>query len=197
MINKSKYISKYNKNNVNESNYLGHLLLRIIISILLFLIVGIVCKTSIKGKEFIYNNVFNNNWSFTAVKSFYDKYLGGVIPSNYLFDDPVESVFNENLVYSDKNKYLDGVSLTVGKEYLVPSLEDGIVVYIGEKEGYNNTIIVQSMAGIDYWYGNLTSNGVNLYDYIEKGNLLGSANDKLYLVFSSNGSYLNYEEYLS
>ena len=38
---------------------------------------------------------------------------------------------------------------------------------------------------------------VNLWDYIEKGTLLGETKDnKLYLVFSKNGEYLNYKDYI-
>ena len=34
-------------------------------------------------------------------------------------------------------------------------------------------------------------------DYVEKGKLLGEAQDeKLYLVFQKDGSYLNYKEYI-
>ena len=53
------------------------------------------------------------------------------------------------------------------------------------------------MDGIDIWYGNMTSTSVKLYDYIEAGDLLGeTSNNYLYLVYSKNGEYLNYEEYL-
>jgi len=39
---------------------------------------------------------------------------------------------------------------------------------------------------------------VNLYDYVDEGTLLGEVNDNfLYLVYYSDGKYLNYEEYIS
>ena len=38
---------------------------------------------------------------------------------------------------------------------------------------------------------------LKLYDYIEKGELLGEAKDgKVYLVFSKEGKYLDYKNYI-
>ena len=54
----------------------------------------------------------------------------------------VEPVFNEQLTYNNKESYLDGVKLKL-ENNLVPINESGIVVFIGEKEGYGNTIIIQ------------------------------------------------------
>ena len=54
---------------------------------------------------------------------------------------------------------------------MVPILESGIVLYIGEKENYGQTIIIEQIDGVEVYYSNINSN-VKLYDYIEKGNLL-------------------------
>ena len=38
---------------------------------------------------------------------------------------------------------------------------------------------------------------MKLYDYIEKGSLIGEAKDeKIYLVFSKEGKYLDYKKYI-
>ena len=53
------------------------------------------------------------------------------------------------------------------------------------------------MDGIDIWYGNINQSSVKLYDYVEKGNLLGETiDDKLYLVYQKNNKFLNYSDYL-
>ena len=47
------------------------------------------------------------------------------------------------------------------------------------------------------YYANINAMNLKLYDYIEKGTLLGETKDnKLYLVFSKNGEYLNYKDYI-
>lgn len=186
---------KIKKNNPNLK-YIKNLSNRILITIILFLICSILIKSNNKYKEAIYKNIYNNNISFTGIKKFYDKYLGGVLP----FDTPLDKtklVFSENLTYQEESKYLDGVKLSVDNNYLVPILESGIVVFIGEKEGYGNTIIIQGMNGIDIWYSNIENESVKLYDYVEAHTLLGNAKgDYFYLTYSQNGVFLNYEEYL-
>ena len=79
---------------------------------------------------------------------------------------------------------------------MVPILESGVVVFIGEKENYKNTIIVEQTNGVDVFYGNIKSNNIKLYDYVEKGELLGEVNKELYLVFQKNGEYLDYKKYI-
>ena len=79
---------------------------------------------------------------------------------------------------------------------MVPILESGVVVFIGEKDDYKNTIIVEQVDGIDVFYGNIKTNNIKLYDYVEKGELLGEANKELYLVFQKDGEYLDYKEYI-
>ena len=75
-------------------------------------------------------------------------------------------------------------------------IDSGIVVYVGEKEGYGNTVIVQQSNGIDVWYGNVDNVDVNLYDYLIKNTIIGTSKDSLYLVFQKNGEYLDYKNYI-
>ena len=78
-----------------------------------------------------------------------------------------------------------------------PVLESGIVIFIGERDGYGNTVVIEQIDGIDVYYSNISTDGVTLYDYVEKGSLLGEAKDKtLYLVFQKDGEYLDYKEYI-
>ena len=128
----------------------------------------------------------------------YKDLFGSPIPFSDLIEKNKTSlVFDEKLQYKEKSKYLDGVKLTVSKNYLVPTLESGMVVFIGEKENYGNTIIIQQTDGIDVWYSNIKVSSVQLYDYVEKGSLIGETNDtNLYLVYKKDGKVLNYEDYI-
>ena len=71
-----------------------------------------------------------------------------------------------------------------------------MVVFIGNKEGYGNTVIIEDLDGVYNWYGNIDNTSLKLYDYVDKGTLVGEVNNTLYLVFSKGDKYLNYEEYL-
>ena len=106
----------------------------------------------------------------------------------------LKSSFQEKLTYSSISKYKDGSSLKVTSSYLVPILEDGMIIYTGEKEDYGLTVIIEQANGIEVWYSNLKNYRVKLYDYVEKGTLLGEVDNELYIVIKKDGKYLNYEE---
>lgn len=183
--------SKKKKNNNKSIN-----LTKFLLVIILTLITLIAIKKDIKFKKLFYKYIYEDSINFAKINEYYEKIFGSYIP----FEDTtnkVTPVFNEKLTYISSNKYLDGVKLTVENNYLVPVLQSGLVVYIGEKEGYGNTVIVQGIDGIDIWYGNVTNISISLYDYIDKKSLLGTAKDDvLYLVYKKDGEILNYEEYL-
>ena len=165
-----------------------------LITIIIMLVILILIKSNNKFKEEFYKQVYSNNISFTYFKNLYNRYIG----DSEIFDKVIktETVFNEEFVYESKEKYLDGVKLNVNKNYLVPINESGIVVYIGNKEGYNNTVIIQRIDGIDEWYGNINNINVELYDYVKKGEVLGEVDSELYLVYKKDGTVLNYEDYI-
>ena len=166
---------------------------------LLFLIVVfLICLISIKSnddfKDKFYKYVFSDNITFAKINKAYEKYFGSPIPFDDLID--TEPVFSEKLVYKNIKEYKDGVELEVDSEYLVPSQLGGIVVFVGEKDEYGKTVIIQQYNGIDLWYGNMDNINVELYDYVEEGTLIGNVKNKLYLVYRKNGEKVDYNEYI-
>ena len=90
-----------------------------------------------------------------------------------------------------EEKYLNGVKLTVEENYLVPVIESGVIVYIGLKDNLGNTIIVEQVDGIETIYSNIDLLNYKLYDYVEKGELIGETiNKNLILQFQKNGEYV-------
>ena len=176
--------------------YLRSLILRSMIVIIIFLIMAILSKSNTSYKDAIITNVYGKNISFTKVKKFYDKYFGGIIPLDKVIDKEI-TVFNEKLTYENATPYYDGVKLSVDKNYLVPIQEEGMIIFIGEKENYGNVVIIEGIEGIDIWYGNMETITAKLYDYVEKNTYLGTTKDNnLYLVYQKDGKFLNYQEYL-
>ena len=129
-------------------------------------------------------------------KSLYQKYLGGIEPITKIMEETTP-VFNEELTYESKDPYLDGTKLKVTPNYLVPILAEGLVVFIGEKENYGNVIVIESLDGIDIWYGYIKEPTVKLYDYVKKGAYLGATDDTyLFLAYQKDGQFLDYNQYL-
>jgi len=174
--------------------YIKNFISRCLICIILFLLISIICNFSDKNLLWFKNNIYGNNINFAYFNKIYQKYIGSYLPFD-IYEEKL--VMTEKLVYENKEKYLNGVSLNVGTNYNFHSLCGGIVVYIGEKEKLGNTIIIQGTDGVDYWYSNLENISVNLYDYVEKDVILGTTkNEYVYLTFVKDGEFINYEKFI-
>ena len=166
---------------------------KLLLIIVIFLSIIIMTKKDENIKLWINNNLLNRNFSFTYIKNMYTKYLGTILPFNTIND--VEEVFDEKLEYESIEPYKDGILLKVSNNYLVQAKYSGIVTFIGEKEDYGNTIVVEG-EDITIWYCNLNTN-LKLYDEVKKGENIGDTLDnKLYLVFIKDGKIVDYKEYL-
>ena len=148
-----------------------------------------------KFKNFMQNDVLNKNFSFGFIGKVYEKYFGGVLPQD---NNNTIKVFNEKLTYKSKEKYKDGYKLVVDDNYLVPVIESGVVVFIGNKDDYGNVIIIEGEDNTTITYGNIKNTDIKLYDYINKGKYLGEVSDNtLYVLLLKGGKYLDIETYLS
>ena len=200
-----KYLNSQKMKNKNKDNntstkkkILTSLLNKLLVSALLLVFSLCLIKFNPSVKSFVDKNVFNSNISFAKINTLYNKYFGNIFPISGLANSDIEPVFSDKLVYSKKEDYKEGVKLTVGNSYLVPVLESGIVVFIGDKDNYGHVVIVQQVNGIDLWYVGVDTDNLKIYDYIEKGKLLGeSSSSEIYLYYQKSGEFLNYKEYFS
>ena len=162
---------------------------------ILFVGVLITVKVNPTAASWVKTHVYMDNFSFAQIENWYNKYIGGIFSSN---DDEVTQVFSGTIPYTSLEPYYDGVRLKVSSGSVVESLLSGIIVSIGETEHYGNTIVVEQVDAVSVWYGNVDVSDVKLYDYVEKGQILGmSRSEELYLVLMKDGAYLNYQDYVA
>ncbi len=192
----NKYLSK-NKKKKRFSNVLYSIFIKLLICVLIVISVLIVIKIDKDNSGKISSFLYDNNISFARINKWYNEHFGDVLPFSGDVKSSVTPVFSESLEYKDASIYKDGVSLSVDDSYLVPILNDGIVVFSGLKEGYGGVVIIQQSDGVDVWYGNIENINVKLYDYVSKGEFLGEVHSNLYLVFQKDGKYLDYKEFIS
>ena len=167
-----------------------------LLSIIILLVGMISVRQYPELKQSIQKKVYEDNLEFAKAKKLYDEYLGSYVPLSGIFQEE-QAVFSETISYKTKEEYKDGVKLKVDSNYMVPAMNTGIVVFIGEKEGYGNTVIIEQTDGTDVFYGNVSNVNVNIYDYVEKGSLIGEvSNNELYLVFQKEGNVIDYKEYI-
>ena len=192
-------LKRKNKPKLKENKVTNHIksfFIKSFFCISIFLIALIAIKKDPTLKETIYKHVYENNFSFSKINKLYKKYFGEVIPLENILPKE-EMVFKEDLKYEESTPYKNGVKLSTSINYLIPSIESGIVVFIGEKEHYGNTIIIQGVDGVDVWYGNTDNINVKLYDYVEKGTMIAQTKtEDLYLVFQKEGKFLDYKKYI-
>ena len=163
---------------------------KILITVVLFLITIISFKSNALFKEWFYKNILDKTLSFTKIASKYESLFGTPIPFKNV---SLEPVFSEKLEYTSKERYKKGVLVNVSNN-LIPSIGKGLVIFIGQKDGENCIIVEQE--DIDVNYCMLKNIGVKLYDHVDAGTYIGEVNKKLFLYFTKDGEFLNYEDYI-
>ena len=192
---KKASLKTVDNSNSSKIKYLKNLVTRTLLSIILVISVSIITKINSDNAIIINDYLFQDSLQFTKINKWYQDKFGTLIPSTNENSDLVFS--SSDLTTNPYENYLDGVKIKVAKGSPISLLNGGIIVFIGDKEEYGKTVIIQGNDGIDYWYGGLTNISINLYDYIEKDTLIGeSLEDYIYLVLEKDSSYVNYEEYL-
>lgn len=188
--------NKTKKMQIIKNKNLIKTLNKLMITIVLTLITLILLTKNPNFKKTFYKNIYENNISFAKINQIYQQKFGSPIPFKNIFNSKATPVFNEKLKYEKLTPYKEGIKLIVEPNYLVPALRSGIVIFIGDKPEYKNTIIIQQNDGIEVWYSNIKNKNVQMYDYIDQGTLLGEVEKELILQFNKNGKAIDYQPYL-
>ena len=131
MNNEYKSVSKFLNKEKSEFCFvkvIKKLFSKVLVCILLLLVGLIVLKYDKNNSQIIYKFIYEDNISFAKIKTKLENTFGDILPFEETINKNVVSVFNEELTYKSVNKYKDGVSLEVEESYLIPSLEEGIVI---------------------------------------------------------------------
>ena len=195
----NKKLKKEKKDDDNKSTlskFLFTILIKSLIVVLLFLLSMIFIRQNDKNKKIFKEKVYNNSLSFAKIYNLYSKYLGDALPFKDTIKDDTKKVSNEKITYSSIKKEGDDYLLVVPSNYILQSIKSGIVIEVKKDDKYKNIVKIQDKSGVNITYKNLNEVEVKLYDYVEKGEILGSISDKLYINFEKDGKYLSYEKYL-
>ena len=155
-----------NKKDSKANNIFKKILSKLFTIVIFTMIVITLSNMSPKFKSFIVDKVLNSTIDFSFVNKLSNKVTNVFKTSN----NTLPVVKEEN---NRKERYKDGIKY--------------IVTYIGNKDGYNNTVIIQQSNGYYAWYGNIKEE-VKLYDYIESGSKIGETltNEYYYILLKDN-----------
>lgn len=176
---------------VKSNSKLSLIITKILLCSIMIFSFLIYFKLDDENMSYIKDLLFTNSMQFTSFNEFYENIFGSVAPSI----SNEEFVFNDSLVVLNSESLTDYELLSIDSS-IITALEGGIIVYIGEKDEFGYTVIVQGNDGYDVWYGNISNTSLTLYDYISSGELIGEVNaSELYLKIQNNDGILTYEEY--
>lgn len=187
---------KIKKTPSEEDNKISKIFTKILLSVIFILVSTIYIKLDPENLNYFKKHLFESNLTFTKMNNWYHDTFGNILPT---VKEPQDTLVSSNLNSSaKKEKYLDGYKIESSAMNPISSIASGILVYMGEKEGYGNTLIIQGVDGVDIWYGGLTDTNLKLYDYIDANTILGNTKENFYyLLFQKSGEYLTYEDYFN
>lgn len=165
-------------------------LFKILASACLVLIVAIIFQND--GKYFepfkeVVQSALEQDFQFAAVSEWYEDKFGkplALLPFSNDKKEPDSEQIEPEYALPAAGRILqefeaNGQSITIETEKgeTVSAMKEGVVRFIGEKEGFGKTVIIQHSDKSESWYGNLHSIDADLYQFIEKGASVGTASD--------------------
>ena len=176
-----------NKKNINL------FITKVLLSIIFVLTILIASNYNNKFLLLMKNRVINSNWKFSYFNNEVSKLFG---KSVLTAPQKTQTVFYEEERKPTIESINDKTKIIYDSNTSINAIQSGIVVFAGEKDDLGYTVIIQGIDECDIWYSNLTNNNINLYDYVEKGQIIGEVNDYLIIDIIKNKKHLIYEEYI-
>ncbi len=166
---------------------------RVLICIIILLLSLIGTSINSKVKNFYKEYIFNDSFQFMKFNNFFSK-IAGTTEEKEENSVPVMKSFLE---YESKEKFLNGEKYYGVKDNFVTTLSGGIVTFVGDKDDYGRTVIIQGSNGFDIWYFLLDETDVKIYDYVKASEIIGNIDKEFGLVITKDNKYYTYEEYVN
>lgn len=192
---RQEYLKNTYSNNKKEKKkklkYIDKLFIRIFFSSICLLLITLITNISPNNKDKI-NSFLNHNINFLNIsKSINNLFNNNIFNYGEVF--VYSQTFYEEVNYDNEINYISSATFA-GVEALV----DGVVIKI-EKNGNCFNIVILASDGIYYEYINLESIDVNIYSYINQGEVIGKAkyiNNKytFCLKIKKDNKYISYYE---
>jgi stage IV sporulation protein FA len=161
---------------------------KLLASAVLVLLVAIMFRNDTPGldpaRSFVTKSM-NEEFKFAAVSDWYEGTFGkplALFPEKTeekteLVDGPSYALPASGKILEEFGENGQRITIETGKGAMVEAMNGGLVLEIGEKEGFGQTVVIQHPDKSESWYGNLSAVDVTLYEYIEKGAVVGKATD--------------------
>jgi stage IV sporulation protein FA len=162
-------------------------LFKVLAAACLFLVMAILFRNETStfdpARNFVKQS-FDKDFQFATVSNWYEDKFGKPLA---LFPMPKDKSNEENIengqhyalpasgkILEDFEESGQRVMIETSKDAGVEAMSEGMVRFVGEKEGFGKTVVIQHADKSESWYGNLGDISVSLYDFIEKGTKVGT-----------------------
>jgi len=166
-------------------------LFKVLASACLVLIVAILFRSPAEKAEKFQSYVkqtMEQEFQFAAVSDWYEEQFGkplALLPAKNTGEEDKQDIDEDNeyalpasgKILEDFGDNGQRIMIETGKGAGVEAMNEGLVHFVGMKDGFGKTVIVQHADKSETWYGNLDGIDVNLYEYISKGTKVGTAMD--------------------
>lgn len=157
-------------------------------------------------KDMLYE-VLTRSYNFTAMANWYEEKFGAlpaILPSIGPLAEQAQPVLQQG-----KNALLKGPAVGVVRvmdppekgvyiqsmDSIVKSIDNGKVIFVGEKDGMGNTVVIQHSKGLESWYGGFESYSVTLNDWVEVqqslGKALATSAEGIYFAIKKDGEFID------
>jgi stage IV sporulation protein FA len=162
---------------------------KVLFSVCLILVVAILFKNpSLQfepARKFV-THTMENDFQFAAVSTWYEEQFGNplaLLPTKKE-DIPKDVADKTEYAMPAAGKVLEsfdvngqGIMVETGSKSSVEAMNEGNVIFAGNKDQLGKTVIIQHADGSETWYGNLQSVSITLYKFVEKGEEIGKVTD--------------------
>lgn len=161
-------------------------ILRIICSLMIVTSVYMVMSSEnpqLKVTQDFIEEVMSRDFNVQGVLKWYEQRVGNepaFLPKIIKIDKqetpPTDYIIpvSGGLVVSPFGQDQQGIKVkTVSKEMPIEVIKEGWVVFVGEKEGLGQTVIIDHLNGEESWYGHLQGVQVLLHDWVDQGEVIG------------------------
>ncbi|MFC0297040.1 M23 family metallopeptidase [Geobacillus jurassicus] len=133
-----------------------------------------------RARQFVARTM-ETEFQFAAVSAWYEKTFGEPLAffapqkEKETKRAPSYAVPASGRVLESFEKNGQGVMIETEAKAKVEAMKEGIVTFAGTKENLGKTVIIQHADGTETWYGHLGAISVKLYDFVEMGQEVGTA----------------------
>ncbi|RSK28010.1 M23 family metallopeptidase [Bacillus sp. HMF5848] len=158
--------------------------LKTFIAVCLVLLVAILYRDSSPRLDQVRNYVsatMEKEFNFATVTAWYENQFGNaplaLLPTNTTVDnEPARyAIPAAGRVLVDFEKDGQGVMIETALNADVETIDEGTVIFAGNKDELGNTVIVQHADGSETWYGHLKSIDVPIYQFVRSGTKVGTS----------------------